>query len=285
MEPYTMEFYQTPEFQSWRNGIYGLYETALFQSYKERQRELFDWNAPDILFLSLRNNIMKAYSSSKEIDDLIRIYDGAELILPDEFDNLFKEATKSQSDVLRSLVYERLTGWHRIAIWSCIAAYHGSYESVAREMRFVLEDSLQAYYANQQRPNDNLNEKIKWIENNQKRGRVLIDATSLSSELKDKLKQLYYELCDYVHPSTDLIRRNLDEKGRLYAIYIPDWYEQTKEFHRRTFDLVFTIVALRFPNAAVLFFLEKGTQEMFNEHGFTEISDVCKVLYESHQNP
>jgi hypothetical protein len=277
-----VDFYQTPEFQSWRNGVYGLYEAALFESYKERRYELFDWISPDLLFLSLRSNIMKAYSSSQPISELISRYDGTELILPGEFDESVQAALASESDVLRSLVYERLAGWHRIAIWCCVAAYHGSYDSVARELRFVVEDALQALRVDQERPRDSLDEKVAWLNTrkNSLRGERLIDETDIPCQLNWGLKQLHKELCDYVHPSAELIRRDLDEKGRMYNVYVSEWYERIKQFQRRTFDSVLTIVARRFPKAAVLFLVEQGTRDMLTEHGFNETLGACEVILE-----
>jgi hypothetical protein len=158
--------------------------------------------------------------------------------------------------------------WHRIAVWSCMAAYHGSYESVARELRFLVEDSVQSLRVDQQRPADTIDEKLEWLESNRLRGRPLIDDTDLTLDLKAKLKCIYYELCDYVHPSVKSIQIDIENK-RIYFKYLEDWFDKMFEFHTRVFDLVLVLVMFRFPKAIKRFLEEQNTEEL-EKDGYKE---------------
>ena len=125
----------------------------------------------------------------------------------------------------------------------------------------MVEDSVQSLYADQQRPADTIGEKIKWLETNRLRGKSLIDAIALALDLKTKLKCIYTELCDYVHPSVELIQRDIENR-RVYFEYLEDWFDKMFEFHTKVFDLVLALVMFRFPKAIKRFLGHQNTEEL-----------------------
>jgi len=151
-----IDLVETEEFQAWRNGVYGHFEKVLYNSLVNKREKVLVWRAPDTYFLTMYDSVLLEYSSI-DAKAKLEAKRGRSLGL---FLGLEERIILGQSsEVLKSLVLKRLMEWHRVSIWSCMAAYHGSYESVARELRFVLEDSVQSLYADQQRPTDTIEEK------------------------------------------------------------------------------------------------------------------------------
>lgn len=275
---------ETEEFQAWRSGLFGHFEKALYDSLVAKRETFLRWKAPDTYFLTMHNSILLEYSSIDARTKLEEKHGPLELFL-----DLEKRAILGESsDVLKSLVLMRLMEWHRIAAWSCMAAYHGAYESVARDLRFLVEDAVQSLFADQRRPTDTIDEKIRWLETNRLRGKPLIDAINLALDFKAKLKCIYNELCDYVHPSVELIQRDIENK-RIYFEYLEDWFDKMFEFHTRVFDLVLALVMFRFPFAIKRFLEYQNTEElekdgykdtitMINFKGLTQNEHLGKSL-------
>ena len=148
---------ESEEFQAWRNGFYGHFETPLYDSLVRKRKDLLVWRAPDMYFLTIQDSILMEYSFIDTRAELEARH-GRKLgvFLGSEERALLGQSPK----IVKSLVLKRLMEWHRISLWSCMAAYHCVYESVARELRFLVEDSVQSLYADQQRPNDTIDESI-----------------------------------------------------------------------------------------------------------------------------
>lgn len=252
-----IDLVESKEFQAWWNGVYGFFEKTLYESLVKKREEALVWTAPNIYFLTMHDSILLEYSS---IDTRTTLEDRRGTL------GLFldSEARKTlghRFELLNSLLLKRLMEWHRISIWSCMAGYHGAYESVARELRFLVEDAVQSLYADQQRPTYTIDEKVKWLETNYLRGSRLIDATSLVLDLNAKLKCIYSELCDYVHPSPTLIQRDIKNR-RMYFEYLEDWFDKMFAFHTRVFDLVLALVMSSFPKAIKRFLESQNTEEL-----------------------
>lgn len=234
---------ETKEFNAWINGIYGHFEDALYDSLFEKKSKFLIWRAPDVYFITMIDSILTKDSATRES--------------------------------LESLVTERLMGWHRISIWSCMAAYHGSYESVARELRFLIEDAVQALRADQKNPDATIDEKLEWLEMNRLRGKTLIDATELALDLKSQLKDVYHELCDFVHPSVELIQRDIENRRILFK-YDENYFDKMFDFHTRVFDLVLALILHRFPYA-IEEFLEYQSIEELEKDGYN--SSIAIIGY------
>jgi hypothetical protein len=252
-----MDLLETKEFQAWWSGVYGHFEQPLYDSLVKKREKILMWRAPDTYFLTMHDSILYEYSSIDTRTKLENRRGTLGLILNKEERTILGNS----SEVLKSLVLKRLMEWHRIAIWSCMAAYHGSYESVARELRFLVEDSVQSIRVDQQSQADTIDEKLEWLESNRLRGSRLINATDLALDLKTKLKFIYNELSDYVHPSVKSIQRDIEYK-RIYFECLEDWFDKMFEFHTRVFDLVLALVMFRFPKAIKRFLEGQSTEEL-----------------------
>ncbi|MGY5876859.1 MAG: hypothetical protein RTU30_14010 [Candidatus Thorarchaeota archaeon] len=245
---------ETKEFQAWRNGVYGHFEKILFRSLVEKRETVMVWRAPDVYFFTMYESILLEYSS---IDTRTKL---GERCGP--FDSKEEQIRLGvNSEVLKSLVSKRLLEWHRIALWSCMAVFHGSYESVARELRYLVEDCVQSLHVDQKRPEDTIDEKLIWLTKNRLRGKPLINATNLVLDFKERLKTIYNELCNYVHPSVELIQSDIESR-RIYFEYQEDWFDKMFELHTRVFDFVLALVMFRFPNAIKRFLEVQSTDEL-----------------------
>ena len=91
----------------------------------------------------------------------------------------------------------------------------GYYHSTIRELRYLLESALQSYYLD-----FNTDYSFdKKIENARRFYGIknLVNKMELENDVKDKIKQIYSTLSDYVHPSTEEILSS--DNNISYRIY------------------------------------------------------------------
>ena len=106
----------------------------------------------------------------------------------------------------------RLTECMRLFSWIKICLIFGSYQTIFRELRFMIDSMVQAYYIDINHFKASFESKLEVFkalsEYRNFIGSQLIDRTKLGN--KEKLKKLYKELSDFVHPSynecIDMIR-------------------------------------------------------------------------------
>lgn len=270
-----IDLYNAGEFIAWRNGLYGFFEKALYDALIAKKDKVMMWNAPDIYFLTMRDSILVDYAS---IDTRTKLEsESGEIGLYLMADK--RAVLERSSEVSKSLVLKRMMEWHRIAIWSCMAAYHGSYESVARELRFLIEDSAQSLYADQKKPTNTIDEKVTWLKTNRLRGSKLIDAIDFPLSLKEKLKSIYSALSDYVHPSVELIQRDIRDK-RVYFDFFESWFDKMLEFSTTVFDLALSIVMFCFPKVIGRFLSYQSIEEL-RKDGYVETIAMIELLSDS----
>ena len=101
------------------------------------------------------------------------------------------------------------------------------YHQAIREMRFLLESWLQAYYIDREYPKNTKEEKIKLLEENERQedGRWYgshLFSIALTGKLKKKVKYLYFgKLSKFVHSSSEELKRiegkySFSETGLIY---------------------------------------------------------------------
>jgi len=123
--------------------------------------------------------------------------------------------------------------------------WSGAYHSAIRELRYVLESAIQAYYVDKEHngvPIECKLEIIKEIEH--LTGGRLIDKTDLKH--KEKLKALYGDLCKYVHPSYKELEPVISQgkvEPRIIFTFDKELYLKSVEFMEKVFD-VFTLALL-----------------------------------------
>lgn len=107
-------------------------------------------------------------------------------------------------EYLNSMVFIRLQETQRLLIEYRILDRLCAYYSIFRQLRFMLESVLQAYYIDKEYPEVNLQGKLsilKQMKRDKKAiGKPLLEMTNLNSHVKQKINGLYKELSDAVHP-------------------------------------------------------------------------------------
>jgi hypothetical protein len=105
----------------------------------------------------------------------------------------------------------------KIFLWIQNCVVSGAYHTAIRELRYLLEMMIQAYFLDSKHPKATIETKIeilKALENLDRpiTGGNFIDKTDLDN--KKKLKELYKELSGYIHPSAIEIQ----SQSQLYGI-------------------------------------------------------------------
>lgn len=100
-----------------------------------------------------------------------------------------------------SLTFFRTLSLYRELRWiqSCIE--QDAYHQAIRELRFILDSIIQAYYVDKMHPDSEMSCKLEIVKEieNWRYGTRLIEETDLGH--KEDLKRLYKELSEYVHSS------------------------------------------------------------------------------------
>lgn len=111
----------------------------------------------------------------------------------------------------KSLFLYRFLELNKQLLWICKCVHSGAYPTAIRELRFVFESLIQAYYIDKEHPESEIECKLEIIKEIDKLifGSKLIDSTEL--ENKKKLKKLYSELSKYIHSSYEGLRPPIKE--------------------------------------------------------------------------
>ena len=105
----------------------------------------------------------------------------------------------------------------RNLVWHTTAVLSGAYESAARDLRYLLEETCQALYLDTTYPGRTLEEVYDIVENNRApRGRGLIRSLKLPDSIKSEMSEVYDRLSDYAHPSHKMLLENVTD-SRLFC--------------------------------------------------------------------
>lgn len=98
----------------------------------------------------------------------------------------------------------------RNLMWHTTAVLSGAYESAARDLRYLLEETCQALYLDTTYPSRTIEEVYDIIQQNRPpRGRELIRSLELPDSVKNDMYGVYDALSDYTHPSYKMLRENI----------------------------------------------------------------------------
>ena len=111
------------------------------------------------------------------------------------------------------------------------------------------------------------------------RGERLFKKTKMNEDSKKEMRRLYDILCDYVHPSAELVQQILSSDG--YFIKFDDTqYHSLLDLYTQTCDLVISLVISRFPKSIERFlWLRSSREEMIDglkEEGYPLTALVCE---------
>lgn len=118
----------------------------------------------------------------------------------------------------KSLFLDRFLGLNKHLLWICKCVRSGAYQTAIRELRFIFESFIQAYYLDMKHPDSKIECKLEIIkEIDRLLGSKLINTTDL--EKKKKLTKLYSELSKFTHSSYEALIPHIKE-GKVDPAYI-----------------------------------------------------------------
>lgn len=125
----------------------------------------------------------------------------------------------------------------------------GAYHQSIRELRYILESAIQAYYIDKKHPEATIGCKLEIIEEiNKLIGGRLIEDTDLKR--KKELKALYSDLSKSVHSSYEELRPTI-EKGevdyRVTFAFNKEQFYKCMEFTNRVMDAFFFVMLSLYP--------------------------------------
>lgn len=104
------------------------------------------------------------------------------------------------------LIAIRITECVKIFDWILLGLLLGTYRSVNKELRFMIESMCQAYYIDYNHFSTPLGSKFEILKALGNYGNFiggqLIDKTKLNKALKKEIKEIYGLLSNYIHPSS-----------------------------------------------------------------------------------
>jgi hypothetical protein len=136
-----------------------------------------------------------------------------------------------------------------LATYSLVAS--GIHNTVAREMRFMIESGVKQLYVDQQRPNESFTEKLRFLHEEVDSSAIsMVEHLSLpgleeasKKEFCDELRDVYYKQCAYIHPS----RKQFEEMVARAKAGKPIGFESSTELRNisslvfRVFDMLLAI--------------------------------------------
>lgn len=224
-----------------------------------------EWDKFKLLLDSVPKMWMRSWDShEKEIEwwyRTIKLWIELEIIiLESHSDGGAAEIT----DLLeRSFFFKRLYTLQKSSAWSLVAVLSGAYESSLRDLRFIIEDLIQARYIDHVMGESKTIDKAKaigFLENGQFRGSTLVMKCKLSKNLSKRIIKLYRDLSGFVHPSTEISQER--DMEHIYDFsYSESYFKDATELHRRAYDIVITLVLLQFPKVRKTLLLKKELLE------------------------
>lgn len=153
---------------------------------------------------------------------------------------LFEEEKK------KSLLIIRLIQFQKDLLWINKSIFSGAYHTTIRELRYIFEYTLQAYYIDVNHSDSNIECKLeimKELNDLKFSGGRLIQA--LKIENKDKLQNLYSKLSAFIHPSYEELTTGKMNSRVLFG-FDEELYNACKELTNRTMDAIFYITLFKF---------------------------------------
>jgi hypothetical protein len=133
------------------------------------------------------------------------------------------------------LIAVRLSECIKIFDWITLSLLLGSYRSVNKELRFMLESMCQAFYIDYNHFSTPIETKIEILKALGNYGNFiggqLIDKTKLNKSLKKEIKKIYGHLSDFIHPSFEeskILFKRIERIRQGKAIRIQDDLEVNK---------------------------------------------------------
>jgi len=144
--------------------------------------------------------------------------------------------------LLNSCLGFRLFQLNKELIWLWLECTSGIYDSAIRNLRYILESFLQAYYVDKEHPNANMECKLEILKEIDKLvGRRLIENLELDGKYKKQIRFLYDDLCKFAHPSFKEWQKIIEEgkiNSKVTFRYDKDSFEECIKFTDRVMDII-----------------------------------------------
>lgn len=148
-----------------------------------------------------------------------------------------------------SIMVIRLMELQKHLLWLHTCALSGSYFSIFRELRYILESFLQAFFIDRQLPDSDLEQKAALLQQieNKIYGTTLIRKLVLKES--KNIADLYSHLSKYVHSTTvEMIPSEREEAGtRVVFTFDGELFDRCMDFSNSVMDVVFLLSLYRFP--------------------------------------
>ena len=198
-------------------------------------------------------------------------------------------AHRSESDIDESLLLRRILEWTRLTSWSQIAILSGVYESALRELRYLLEDVLVTVMADKRNPAGSIRDRLRTVkeleaEKPRQRGTVLINQCRTeniiqSDGIKDILIEQYDKLCDFTHPSREVVERSMCIERYIGFSYDSEMYNHAIELYMKTVDCLLVVVFWQMDDAAQKSFAIHFSNRISRTQDFIETKRVCGPIH------
>jgi len=157
----------------------------------------------------------------------------------------------SREEQLNSMLMARLLELNNELLWILSnIIYHGAYHQVIRELRFVLDSMMQAYYLDTEHPDVDILCKLEIIKEIEKwaYGARLIERLPLQH--KDRIGQLYSSLSKYSHSSYKEMEISI-RRGKVGFRVTPSFDEELfslcESLTHQVMDAIYLAVLNQFP--------------------------------------
>jgi len=160
---------------------------------------------------------------------------------------------RDRKNVDKSLTFFRVSSFYREFRWIQTCISQNAYHQSIRELRFVLESIVQAYYVDQKHRNSGMVCKLEIIKaiDDVLYGGKLIERIGPGFKHKQDLKDLYSDLSKYIHSTHKELESSLPKEGKIADLRFEPNKKMTRlcvDLVNRTLDAVFFVALSNFPN-------------------------------------
>ncbi len=219
-----------------------------------------------VMIIDKNNNLKKHEATYPDLNFLKKYFDEVEeetkqkvgirfLTWSEHYNNwidfvqpLYKNTSKSEQN--NSITIFRFVEMGNIILWVWFSVIWGRYHTAIRELRYLFESFLQAYYLDTEHPISDILCKLEILKEIDREliGNRLIDRLNLKQ--KDELKKLYQELSKYIHSSYEELKPVITEgkvASRFTFAFDQDLFDKSEEFTNRVADAVYFLILNGFP--------------------------------------
>ena len=191
----------------------------------------------------------------------------------------------SKEEQENSMVILRLIELNNQLFWILTnVIYNAAYHQVIRELRFILDSMMQAYYLDIEHPDADIYCKLEIVKEIEKEafGTRLIER--LPIQHKDRIKQLYSLLSKYSHSSYEELEISI-RRGkvdfRVTPTFDEELFAQCENLTHKVMDVVYLIILNRFPDLCSVITQDKIMIEILEKFGADMTLDYLRSAHHS----